>query len=298
MHPDNQHHDRPEDIPDSMSQAPPTGVLGLGLIGSIWARHLEADGVLAAAWNRTPQPGFPRWRPSPASVAEAAEILMLVVADPAAVRSVLGAVEGSLTDRHTVVQCSTIDPASSRAFEALVRSTGAGYVEAPFTGSKPGAETRKTIFYLGGPDADIAQIQPVLDRLSHQQSRWQTGAEAAAFKLAANLAIAAQIAALCEALALARANGIRDEDFFPPLGGNMAWSGVMNLKAPKLQAGDYTPQFSVRHMRKDIRLARNAGIGRLPVCDAVLAQLDAAFDRGWGEDDFAAVMRLLETKPA
>jgi len=48
------------------------GVIGLGIIGRIWARHYEAAGVLAGVWNRSPQPGFPRWQPTPGAVAQAA----------------------------------------------------------------------------------------------------------------------------------------------------------------------------------------------------------------------------------
>lgn len=277
---------------------PTAGVLGLGLIGSIWARHLHEDGMLAGAWNRTPRPDFPAWKNAPAEVADAAEVLIIAVSDPPAVDEVIAALEPALAPHHTVVQCSTIDPGSSHAFEARVRTRGAAYVEAPFTGSKPGAETRKTIFYLGGSEEAIARIQPTLDRLSHQQSRFATGAQAAAFKLAANLTIAAQVAALCEALALARNQGIRDEDFFERLQGNMAWSGVMALKAPKLQSGEYQPQFAVRHMLKDLRLARASGVGAMAVCDAVIAQLEAAEANGWRDEDFAIVMRVVQESRA
>ena len=269
------------------------GVIGLGLIGSIWARNLYEDGFLAAAWNRTPKPDFPKWVSDLSDVSDTSDILIVCLADPPAVGGVLAQLAPRLTSRHTILQTSTIDPGSSARFETLVRGTGAVYIEAPFTGSKPGAETRRTVFYLGGVEADIARAQPVLDRLSHQQHRVGTGPQAAAFKLASNLAIAAQIAALCEALVLARGRELSDEMFFALMKTNMAWSGAMQIKEPKLRAGDFSPQFAVRHMLKDLRLARDCGIAPMPVCETVIRQLESAVARGWADDDFSAMLALL-----
>lgn len=268
------------------------GIIGLGLIGSIWARHLEEDGLLAAAWNRTPKPEFPKWTPNVSDVSDQSDLLILCLADPPAVRSVLERLAPRLSARHAILQTSTIDPSSSAAFDQLVRARGAAYIEAPFTGSKPGAETRRTVFYFGGDAAEIARVQPVIDRLSRQQHRVGSGPQAAAFKLASNLAIAAQIAGLCEARALALNAGIADETFFDLLRSNMAWSRAMELKEPKLRTGDFSPQFAVRHMLKDLRLARDSGVAPMKVCDAVIAKLESAVARGEADLDFSAIAKV------
>lgn len=273
---------------------PSVAVLGLGIIGSTWARHLENDGVLGAAWNRTPQPGFPRWVNHPAEAAKRAETLIIVVADPAAVESVLLALAPQLTPRHLVIQSSTIDPESSQAFSALVAQHGAAYVEAPFTGSKPAAEQRQTIFYLGGEPAAVERAQPILARISKQQFVIGAGAQAATLKLACNLQIVTQLEALCEALAWCRQAGISDEVFFSALRTNAAWSGVAQLKEPKLRARDYAPQFSIKHMLKDLRLALATAPGQLPVVETVAERLQAVQDRGGANDDMSALYRLLD----
>jgi 3-hydroxyisobutyrate dehydrogenase-like beta-hydroxyacid dehydrogenase len=273
---------------------PSVAVLGLGIIGSTWARHLENDGVLGAAWNRTPQPGFPRWVNHPAEAAKCAETLIIVVADPAAVESVLLALAPQLTPRHLVIQSSTIDPESSQAFAALVAQHGATYVEAPFTGSKPAAEQRQTIFYLGGEPAAVERAQPILARISKQQFVIGAGAQAATLKLACNLQIVTQLEALCEALAWCRQAEISDEVFFSALRTNAAWSGVAQLKEPKLRARDYAPQFSIKHMLKDLRLALATAPGQLPVVETVAERLQAVQDRGGADDDMSALYRLLD----
>ncbi len=271
----------------------PTGVLGLGLIGSIWARHLNDDKWLTGAWNRTAKPDFPQWKATPAEVAKAADALIVCVSDPPAVASVLAQLEPALEPRHTVIQCSTIDPESSKRFEAQVRARGATYVEAPFTGSVPGAETRTTIYYLGASASDVARIQPVLDRLSKKQFRSETGEKATTFKLASNLAIAVQSGVLCESLALARSRGMDDAEFFDLLRISMAWSPVAQIKEPKLRNAEFSAQFAVRHMLKDVRLARDSGAAPMPMCNAIIQQLEAAMERGWADKDYAILVKLI-----
>ena len=96
------------------------GVIGLGIIGSVWAKHYAKAGVLAGVWNRTPQPDFPRWLPTPEAVAQAADVIQIVVADPPAVQSVLDRIVPLLTPAKVVVQSSTIDAESSERFRLLV----------------------------------------------------------------------------------------------------------------------------------------------------------------------------------
>lgn len=270
------------------------GVIGLGIIGGVWARHYHAAGVLAGVWNRTAQPDFPQWKDSPEAVAGAADVVQIVVADPPAVRGVLERIRPALGPGKTVVQSSTIDPQSSDEFRALVTAAGARYLEAPFTGSKPSAEQKQSVFYLGGDMALVAEMEPLLALVS--QTRFHIGdhQQAATLKLAMNLNIAAQMQGLSEALVLARRAGISDDVFFGALGKNAGYSGLTKLKEPKLRAGDFSPQFSVKHMLKDMRLAsRMNGCEDFPVLDTLRDRLAAAEREGWGDEDFSALVKLL-----
>lgn len=271
------------------------GVIGLGIIGGIWARHYDAAGVLAGAWNRTPQPDFPKWTPSARAVAEAADIVQIVVADPGAVRGVIADILPALGADKVVVQSSTIDPASSAEFRGAVTATGARYLEAPFTGSKPAAEQRMSVFYLGGEAELIKDVEPVLSLVSQTRFHIGDNRQAATLKLAMNLNIAAQMEVLCEALTLVRRAGITDDTFFSAMSKNVGQSGLTTLKEPKLRAGDYAPQFSVKHMFKDMRLATQAagGEGVLPALDTARTRLAKAEAAGWGDEDFCALLKLL-----
>lgn len=273
------------------------GVLGLGIIGGVYARNFNAAGVLAGAWNRTAQPDFPQWKGSPEDVAAAAEVVQIVVADPPAVREVLERILPRLGPDKIVVQSSTIDPQSSDQFLQMVTARGARYLEAPFTGSKPAAEQKQTVFFLGGDGALVAELEPELSVISAARFHIGTHQQACTIKLALNVNAAAQMQALSEALTMARDAGISDDMFFSVIAKNVGYSGLTKLKEPKLRAGDFAPQFSIKHMLKDLRLASAMnGCDDLPVLDTVRDCLAAAARAGYADEDFSALIRLLQQK--
>lgn len=271
------------------------GVIGLGIIGSVWARHYAAAGKLAGTWNRTPKPEAPLLKSSPGAVVEAADVIQIVVADPAAVEGILNEIAPRLGPGKVIVQSSTIDAASSAKFAALVQARGARYLAAPFTGSKPAAEQRQSVFYLGGDKTLIAELEPLLALVSVKRFIIGTNEQACTLKLAMNLNIAAQLEGLVEALTLVRRAGVSDDTFFDALGQNVSYSGVAKLKEPKLRAGDFSPQFSVKHLHKDLRLAsRTAACDDFPVLEALREAFKTAEARGLGEEDISAVIKLLD----
>jgi 3-hydroxyisobutyrate dehydrogenase-like beta-hydroxyacid dehydrogenase len=267
-------------------------VLGLGIIGTPWAARYLAAGKLAGVWNRTAKPTAPAWKDTALQAALAADVTQIVVADPPAVSSVLDAILPALGKGKAVVQSSTIDPDSAASFEARVRATGALYAEAPFTGSKPAAEEGTTVFFMGGDAAALEAVEPLLALVSQTRFRLPGVRQAAALKLAMNLNIAAQMQALSESLTFARRAGIDDDFYFQALTKNVSYSGLTRLKEGKLKARDFSPQFSVKHMHKDMRLA-DAGEGGLPMLKTVRACLAQAESQGMGDDDFCSLIRLL-----
>lgn len=271
------------------------GVIGLGIIGGVWARHYAAAGKLAGAWNRTAQADFPAWKASAAEVARVADVIQIVVADPVAVRAVLAQIAAELGAGKIVVQSSTIDPVSAAEFARTVAARGARYLEAPFSGSKPAAEQKLSVFFLGGEAALIAEVEPLLALVSAHRFTIGTPEQAAAFKLATNLNVAAQMQGLVEAITIARRAGIGDDVFFSVLAKHTSYSPLAKLKEPKLRTGDFAPQFSVKHLHKDMRLAAGmAGCTDFPMLEMLRETLKTAEARGLGDEDMSAVIKLLD----
>lgn len=278
----------------STAPAERVGVIGLGIIGSVWAAHYENAGLLVASWNRSQKPGAPRWVDDAAAVARAARVVHIVVSDPAAVDGVMTSIEPELGSEHLVMQSTTIDPASASRFAARVKARGASYVEAPFMGSRPAAEQRKTVFLCGGEERPLARAMTLLSLLSQVRHHVGTEPQAAALKLSFNLHVAVTMQGICEGLRLARASGLSDEPFFRVLEGTALWSGFHAMKEPKLRKGDFSAQFSVKHMLKDVRLAMElARVGSAPLGAAVREQLVKASERGLSDADISALIELL-----
>lgn len=270
------------------------GLIGLGIIGAVWAQHYQAAGVLAATWNRTSRPGVPAPAADPAAVARAASVVHIVVSDPPAVEGVLAALEAELGPRHLVLQSTTIDPKSSGRFAERVRARGASYMEAPFMGSRPAAEQRKIVFLTGGAPDLVPRAHALLGLLAATRRHVGTHSSAAALKLAFNLQVAIQMEGICESLSLARQLGVSDDDFFRTLETTVLWSGFHGAKEPKLRKRDFSPQFSVKNMLKDIRLATELGrAGSTPLGAAVRDRLEQADRHGLSAQDMSALIEIL-----
>jgi 3-hydroxyisobutyrate dehydrogenase-like beta-hydroxyacid dehydrogenase len=268
-------------------------VVGLGIIGSAWARNLHADGLTVRGWNRTPK-AFPFYEADLAKAVADSEMIIIVVADPPAVESVLNVIVPHLKPGRIVAQSSTISAHWTKLFARRVEAAGAEFLEAPFTGSKPAAEARKTVFYLGGTVELVEKARPVLERLSAHILHVGALGAASSLKLAMNLNIALMSEALGESLTLAREEGIPDAKFFDALHLNVGRSGLSDLKEPKLRAKDYAPQFSLKHMNKDLQLAlETAGDLDLPAAKTLKSFYDNGMNTGLGEDDFIGLIRLL-----
>ena len=167
-------------------------------------------------------------------------------------------------------------------------------MEAPFTGSKPAAEEKKSVYYFGGDAALIAEVEPVLALVSENRFTIGTNQQAATLKLAMNLNIAAQMQGLAEALTMARRAGVSDDVFFAVMSKNVGYSGLTKLKEAKLRAADFSPQFSVKHLLKDLRLAsRSNDCEDFPLLDTMRDCLHAASVEGLDNEDFSAIIKLL-----
>ena len=275
--------------------------LGLGIMGHSMAANLVKAGHEVTSWNRTPREvEGARTAPSPAEAAQGAEVVWMCVSDTAAVEQVLfGAqgVENSLAEGMVIVDSSTISPLATRRFAERVTARGAHYVDAPVTGSKIGAANATLIFIVGGDTAVIESIQPLFQAMGKQVFHMGETGKGQAAKLAMNLQIALIYEGFAEALTLATKLGVKTEAFIPLVQASMVRSGVVDYKAPFIMKRDFSPNFPLRLMHKDIRLtleaAKEARV-KLPALETVEEIYDLATEEGQQDLDYAATLTLLE----
>jgi 3-hydroxyisobutyrate dehydrogenase-like beta-hydroxyacid dehydrogenase len=276
--------------------------IGLGIMGSSMASNLSKAGHEVSVWNRTPGKEVPgaRVASSPAEAARDAEVVWMCVSDTAAVESVLfgpGGVEESLREGMIIADSSTISPAATRKFAERVGQKGVQYVDSPMTGSKVGAESGTLLFIVGGDEAAVDRLTPLYAAMGKKIFRMGETGKGQATKLVMNLQIALIYEGFAEALTLGAKLGVDAEKLMPLVNASMVKSGVIEYKAPFVLGRDFTANFPLRLMRKDIQLALEAAKEsrvKLPGLETVEEIYDMAVEDGHADLDYAATLLLLE----
>jgi 3-hydroxyisobutyrate dehydrogenase-like beta-hydroxyacid dehydrogenase len=276
--------------------------LGLGIMGHAMATNLVKAGHEVTTWNRTPEKQVEGARPtaSPAEAAQGAEVVWLCVSDTAAVENILfgpNGVEQSLSEGMIISDSSTISPTATRRFAERVAQKGVQYVDSPMTGSKMGAEAGTLLFIVGGEEQEIEKLKPLYAAMGKKIFRMGETGKGQSAKLVMNLQIALIYEGFAEALTLAAKLGVDAENLVHLINASMVKSGVVEYKAPFVLRRDFSPNFPLRLMRKDIRLALDAAKEarvKLPGLETVEEVYDVAVEEGYADLDYAATLQLLE----
>ena len=278
------------------------GVIGLGIIGSRVTDNLRRKGFHVFVWNRSPRL-VPNFVGAPAELAEMCDYIQIFVSDDDALLEMVRQMAPALAPRHIVLAHSTVAPYSMRAAADIVERRGARFVEAPFTGSKLGAEKGELVFYVAGDEAALREARPILEASAKEIIEIGEIGQATIIKLATNIVTAASVQAVAEALALIHNAGISPDKLTAAMQGNASNSGTISMKLPKMIAGDFEPYFSVKHMLKDMQIASRVGLSHHLELAATSAARDRLLEqdqRGHGDEDFSAVVRKYfpEIRPA
>ena len=276
--------------------------LGLGIMGHAMATNLVKAGHEVSVWNRTAGKVVEGARPaaSPAEAAQGAEVVWLCVSDTAAVESVVfgsDGVEQSLTEGVIIADSSTISPSATTKFAQRVQGKGVQWVDSPVTGSKAGAEGGTLLFIVGGEEQAIERLKPLYAAMGKKIFRMGEVGKGQSAKLVMNLQIAMIYEGFAEALTLAAKLGVDTEALMPLVNASMVKSGVVEYKAPFVLGRDFSANFPLRLMRKDIRLALEAAKEarvKVPGLETVEEIYEMAIEDGHAELDYAATLPLLE----
>ena len=269
------------------------GIIGLGIIGRCIADHLRHQGLSVFVWNRTPKP-VPNFVGSPSELAQTCNYLQVFVSDDDALMRMIQTISMALTPRHIVIAHPTVSPETMREAAGLVERRGARLVEAPFTGSKLGAEKGQLVYYVSGDEAAIEEVRPLLQASSKAIVNIGAIGEASIIKIATNMVTAASVQGAAEAMAIVHYSGIPLEKFLDALKQNASNSGTLDLKVPQIIAADFKPHFSVKHMLKDMQIANRMGRHfdlDLTVAGATRDRLLDEASQGRGDDDYSSIAR-------
>jgi 3-hydroxyisobutyrate dehydrogenase-like beta-hydroxyacid dehydrogenase len=268
------------------------------------AENLAKAGHDVTVWNRTPREPVPgaTLAASPAEAVKGKEAVWICVSDTKAVEQVLfgpgGAIE-TISSGTVVVDSSTISPSASLRFMQGLQEKGCEFLDAPMTGSKVGAEAGQLIFMVGGNPANIERTAPLFRAMAKKVIHMGDNGKGLAAKLAQNMNIAFIYEGLCESLTLAQKLGVAPEKMFELISASMIRSGVAEYKQPFILNRDYSPNFPLKLMHKDIHLMLDAGRENgvdLPGLAKIDEIYEEAHQAGFDDLDYASTITLLEER--
>lgn len=276
-------------------------------MGYPMARHLLRAGHDVALWSFTASKAKQlaaeaggRHCATPREVAEHAEVIFLCVGDTDMTARVTlgehGLIEG-VKKGTVIVDCSTISPSYARRAASTLAEKGVSFLDAPCTGSKPGADSANLTFMVGGPVEIYEKVKPLLGEMGKQFYYCGGTGLGLHAKLSQNLILSNLLQAFNEGLVLSTKAGVDPDLMLDILNNSAAKSGLVAFKAPFVFRRDFSTNFSVRWMHKDIGLmlesAAELGVP-LPLTAVTQQMFRAAMAQGSADEDICSTIKVLE----
>jgi 3-hydroxyisobutyrate dehydrogenase-like beta-hydroxyacid dehydrogenase len=283
------------------------GFLGLGIMGYPMARNLLRAGHEVALWSNTAekarrlaQEEDGRFCDTPKQVAENAECTFVCVGDTEMSKQVILGDDGLIHGARpgsVVVDASTISPDESRRIGRALKAKGIQFLDAPCTGSTPGANGGTLTFMIGGDQDVFERVKPYLEPMGKRLYYCGGPGKGLDAKLTQNLILSNILMAFNEGMVLATKAGIDPKLMLDILENSAARSGLISYKAPFVFRREFTPNFSTKWMHKDVGLALESGKDlSVPLfLTSVTHQLfQTAISEGLGDEDMCSTIKVLE----
>jgi 3-hydroxyisobutyrate dehydrogenase-like beta-hydroxyacid dehydrogenase len=281
------------------------GFIGLGVMGSRMLKRLLDAGHTITGYNRTRSKAQwllelgMQWGETPAAVAQAADVVLSMVAHTAALQAITSGTDGVLAGLRPgsiFVDMSTVSPAVSRALAAQVAAMGAHMLDAPVSGSVITLEEGRLSLMVGGDRAAFERVRPILQDIGPKVTYVGANGLAAAMKIATNLSLAVQMLAFSEGVLLAEKSGIARQTAVEVLLNSVIASPMVKYRGPFVLGQPEEAWFDVNMMQKDLLLALDMGRELdvpLPTTAVTNEMLTAARGMGLADKDFAVVFQVL-----
>jgi 3-hydroxyisobutyrate dehydrogenase len=285
---------------------PRVAVLGLGIMGGGVAGRLLSAGFPVSVFNRSREKAAPFAKAgafvagSPREAVARAEIVISMVADDSASREVWLGETGGLAGAalsSVLIESSTLSVSWVKELAGLAMQRGCELLDAPVTGTKPHAASGELFFMVGGSAVALDSAREVLSVLGREVLHLGPTGSGALVKLINNFVCGVQAASFSEALALANRSGLDREKCIAVLANSALASPLIKRMLASAAADDFSPNFPLKLMAKDIGYAINeAAKCGLPLQTAApaLEVFKRAIGQGLGDQDFSAVMKSVE----
>jgi 3-hydroxyisobutyrate dehydrogenase len=281
------------------------GFIGIGNMGSRMASRLLDHGYQVMAYNRSREAAEALVRygatvaGSIAELAATADVILSSLTNDDVVKSVYTDPQGVLAYARrgaSIIEMSTVLPATSRELCELSRQAGVKCLDSPVSGSTPSAEEGTLTLFCGGDEELFQAAQPILSSIGGQYFYLGASGSGTAMKLVANTLLGVGMQAIAESVALGQKEGLDRHRLLEVLSHTAVIAPAHLGKLSRADRGDYSPQFPIRLMNKDFGLVlETAAAGKVPMpATAAAFQMNVAEFGEGKEEDFSAVITLME----
>ena len=278
------------------------GVIGLGAMGAPMARHLADAGLLGMVWNRTSSKAEALAGETgvvaadkPAQLAAACNVILTCVSADQDLLDIIGQLLAGVKPGSVVIDTSTVSPATARQVAVSLMDVGCDFVDAPVSGGVEGAQKATLSVMAGGESANISRIMPVLEAISGSVTHMGPVGSGQATKAVNQVMIAGIAEAVCEALALAEKLNLPAERLLSVVGAGAAGSWFLSHRGKTMLENRFDVGFKLSLLHKDLlicqALAQELDIS-MPTVEAATRDYRALVDRGDGDHDISALIRL------
>jgi 2-hydroxy-3-oxopropionate reductase len=281
------------------------GFIGLGIMGAPMALHLIKAGYQLFVHTRGKL--HPEVAESSATqctsakgVAERADVIFTMLPDTPDVETVLFGKDGvaaGLGKGKTVVDMSSISPIETKAFAQRINALGCDYLDAPVSGGEVGAKAASLTIMVGGPEAAFERIKPLFELMGKNLTRVGGNGDGQTTKVANQIIVALNIAAVGEALVFASKAGADPAKVRQALMGGFASSRILEVHGERMIKRTFNPGFRIGLHQKDLSLAlagaRAIGVA-LPQTAGAAQLMQACAANGMQDLDHSALVRALE----
>lgn len=279
------------------------GWIGLGKMGIPMATNLIKAGFQVSVYNRNKAKASTlldegaQLANSPAKLIQDTALVVLMVSDDAAINEIFNGENGLFTAsiaNKLIVNMSTVSPKISKEMAVICAQKGGWYIDAPVSGSVKQATEGSLVIMAGGNKDAFEKAKPVLDRLG-KLSLWlgENGAGNSA-KLAINSLLALHAQGLAEAVLFAQSKGIKTEDLLQLINNSALGNVFMKIKGEAILQDNYSPAFALKHIVKDLGLAKDEGI-QSPLVKTAYETFSNASEE-LGEEDIISVIKQIKQK--
>lgn len=279
------------------------GWIGLGKMGIPMSGNLIKAGYPVTVYNRTRSKDAALIAQgattvdTPSALIQKTGIVFIMVSDDGAIRELFTSEEGLLHAKATgkiIINMSTVSPAISKEMAALCGQQGNHYLDAPVSGSVKQAEEGQLVIMAGGEEKVFEQVKPVLQRLGKLALRVGDVGAGNTAKLAINTLLGFHAQGLAEAVLFARKNGIAEKDLFALINNSALGNVFAKIKGDAILQQNYQAAFALKHIAKDLRLAKEDGLDT-PLGQVVYESFQKA-EPAHGEEDIIAILKYIARK--